>query len=228
MIITPSAFAAYATAHNFFPQRQPAVGQAGASTAPDNTRVTISQAAREVLAAAQVATAAEPQNAIEARLAKIKATSAMERTADDTNFLWENDKRLAEIGAKDFASRTADEIDYMQKAGGFVNSMQNLSAEEKALYDELVAKGEMEAAGAITAIALIRTMGHTAGGVEGTTYDPINTTITAENILKFFKHSIVDPTGKSDAQFQALVKYLQARETETAAQDKGVGGKAKG
>lgn len=224
MIITPSSFAAFAATHHFSSSRQSAVGQTGASTAPDNTRVTISQAAREALTAAQ---AAEPKNEIEARLAKIKATSAMERTADDTNFLWENDKRLAEIGAKDFASRTADEIDYMQKAGGFVNTMQNLSAEEKALYDELVAKGEMEAAGAITAIALIRNMGHTAGGVEGTTYDPINTTITAENILKFFKHSIVDPTGKSNAQFQALIRYLQVRETETAAQDKGVG-EAKG
>ena len=218
MIITPSSFAAFAATHNFSSPRQSAVGQS-ASTTPDGTRVSISQAAREVLAAAQ---AAEPQNAIDARLAKIKATSAMERTADDAKFLLENDKRLAEIVAKGEGKRTADEIDYMQKAGGFVNTMQNLSAEEKALHDELVAKGETEAAGAITSIAFIRLMGHTAGGPEGTSYDPINTKITAENILKFFKHSIVDPTGKSDGQFQALVRYLQVRETETAAQDKGV------
>ena len=52
-------------------------------------------------------------------------------------------------------------------------------------------------------------MGNTAGGANGTTYDPLNTEITAANIEKFFSHSIVDPTGKAQSQFYALIQFLQ-------------------
>ena len=97
----------------------------------------------------------------------------------------------------------------MQKAVGFVNTMANLSPAEKALYDKAVASGNTEAAAGISQIALVRMMGHTAGGANGTTYDPLNTEITAANIEKYFSHSIVDPTGKAQSQFQALIQYLQ-------------------
>lgn len=52
-------------------------------------------------------------------------------------------------------------------------------------------------------------MGHTAGGAAGTTYDPLTTEITSANIEKYFRYSIVDPTGKAQAQFQALIQFLQ-------------------
>lgn len=56
-------------------------------------------------------------------------------------------------------------------------------------------------------------MGHTAGGASGTTYDPLNTAITAGNIEKYFSHSIVDPSGKAASNFQALIRFLQATPT---------------
>ena len=119
--------------------------------------------------------------------------------------------KLAEITAqgKSPDKLTAEELDYMQKAGGFVNTMANLSPAEKALYDKAVASGNTEAAAGISQIAFVRTMGHTAGGAGGSTYDPLNTEITAANIEKYFSHSIIDPSGKAQSQFQALIQYLQ-------------------
>lgn len=52
-----------------------------------------------------------------------------------------------------------------------------------------------------------------AGGANGTTYDPIDTPITAANVEKYFSHSIVDPTGGADAKFQALIQFLQSAPT---------------
>jgi hypothetical protein len=88
--------------------------------------------------------------------------------------------------------------------------MASLSPAEKALYDKVVASGNKDAAAGISQIAFIRTTsGHTAGGANGTTYDPMNTEITAANIERYFSHSIVDSTGKAQSQFQALIQYLQ-------------------
>jgi hypothetical protein len=177
--------------------------------------VSISKAAREALTASNASSsssaAASAGRSVEARLAAIKAKGAVNRTQEDQAYLFANDKRLAEIVAqgKSPDKLTADELDYMQKAKGFVNTMANLSPAEKALYDKAVASGNTEAAAGISQIALIRMMGHTAGGANGTTYDPLNTEITAANIEKYFSHSIVDPTGKAQSQFQALIQYLQ-------------------
>lgn len=138
----------------------------------------------------------------------------MTRTAADMDYLWANDSGLAALQTKWKAnpnySPTAAEIDHEQKAIGFVNTMALLSPAEKALYDKAVASGNPEAAAGISQIAFVRTMGHTAGGAEGTTYDPINTAITAANVEQYFRHSIVDPSGKSQTQFQALIQYLQS------------------
>lgn len=222
MTITPLSLTAFASMQKMPVLRQHAVEQTGeagsANPAVEGTRITISQAARDALTSSQNTSASESGNAIEARLAKIKATEGMSRTVEDMDFLLANDKKLAEIEAKGDANRTAADIDYVQKARGFVNTMKNLSDDEKALYDELVAKGNTAAAGAISAIAFIREMGHTAGGQNGTTYDPINSKITVEDILKLFRHSIVDPTGETESRFQALVQYLQTRQTEATAQ----------
>ncbi len=188
-----------------------------ATPSPANTAgtVSISRAAREAFAAATAASAssaaANADKSVEARLAAIKAKGAVNRTQEDQDFLFANDKRLAEITAqgKSPDKLTAEDLDYMQKAGGFVNTMANLSPAEKALYDKAVASGNTEAAAGISQIAFVRTMGHTAGGANGTTYDPLNTEITAANVEKYFSHSIIDPTGKAQSQFQALIQYLQ-------------------
>ena len=188
-----------------------------ATTSPANAAdtVSISRAAREAFAASTAASAssaaANVDKSVEARLAAIRAEGPVNRTQEDHDYLFAHDKRLAEITAqgKSPEKLTAEELDYVQKAVGFVNTMANLSPAEKALYDKAVTSGNAEAAAGISQIALVRMMGHTAGGANGMTYDPLNTEITAANIEKYFSHSIIDPTGKAQSQFQALIQYLQ-------------------
>jgi hypothetical protein len=218
MIIKPSLPHAHVSAQNMPSQRQ-YIAELGITRptepAPSAASVTISQAARDALALSQHTSTSAPENAIEARLAQIKAKDGMSRSSDDMAFLLANDKKLAAINAKGFDNLTAAELDYVQKTGGFVNTMNNLSTDEKALYDELVAKGDKAAAAAITKIAFIREMGHMAGGPKDTTYDPINTKITAENILNLFKYSIIDPSGAADREFQALAEHLKNKSAAT-------------
>jgi len=147
---------------------------------------------------------------VEARLAEIKRKDAVSRTDADTAFLFANDKKLAEISAqgKSPDQLTSSELDYMQKSLGFVNTMANLSPAEKSLYDQAIASGNTEAAQGLAQIAFIRTGGQMAGGANGTTYDPTNTAITAENIEKYFSHSIIDSTGNANTKFQALIQFL--------------------
>ncbi|HZW24810.1 MAG TPA: hypothetical protein VFF26_04930 [Gallionella sp.] len=208
---TSALFSAAKIAHSLTPRQTPAT-----STANIADTVSISRAAREALAASNASSssssaAANNDKSVEARLAEIRARGPVNRSQEDHDFLFANDKRLAEITAqgKSPEQLTADELDYMQKATGFVNTFANLSPAEKALYDKAVASGNTEAAAGISQIALVRMMGHTAGGANGTTYDPLNTEITAANIEKYFSHSIVDPTGKAQSQFQALIQFLQ-------------------
>lgn len=182
-----------------------------ASPANISDSVHISQAGRETLAASSSSNAANIEKSVEARLAEIRARGPINRSQEDQDFLFANDKRLAEITAqgKPPEQLTADELDYLQKATGLVNTFANLSSAEKALYDKAVASGNTDAAAGIVQIALIRMGGHLAGGANGTTYDPLNTEITAANIEKYFSHSIVDPTGKAQSRFQALIQFLQ-------------------
>jgi hypothetical protein len=181
------------------------------SPATTGDTVRISQTAHDALAASISSAAANDDKAVEARLAEIRAKGPINRSQEDHDYLFANDKRLAEIVAqgKSPDELTAEDLDYMQKATGLVNTMATLSPAEKALYDKAVASSNKEAAAGISQIALIRMMGHTAGGANGTTYDPLNTEITAANIEKYFSHSIADPTGKAQSQFQALIQYLQ-------------------
>jgi len=183
------------------------------AASPANTAETvrISTAAREAFAASAFSTTANNDKSVEARLAEIRANGVVNRSQEDHDYLFANDKRLAEITAqgKPHEKLTADELDYVQKATGLVNTFANLSPAEKALYDKAVATGNTEAAAGISQIAFIRMMGHMAGGANGTTYDPLNTEITAANIAKYFSHSIVDPTGGAQSKFQALIQFLQ-------------------
>ncbi|MBN8284996.1 hypothetical protein [Zoogloea sp.] len=165
-----------------------------------------------ISSAARAALAAEGDASVEAKLASIRARGPINRSEADQAYLFAHDQRLAEIAAqgKPPEKLTADELDYMQKATGMVNTMANLSPAEKALYDKAVASGNTAAAAGISQIALIRMMGHTAGGAGGATYDPLNTAITAANVERYFSHSIVDPTGQAKAGFQALIAFLNA------------------
>lgn len=179
--------------------------------------VSISHAARGALVASNASSphssaTINAYKSVEARLDVIKAKDAMNRSQEDWDYLFTKDQKLAEITTKvnqSPGSLTAEELDYNQKARGFVNTMANLSPAEKALHDKAVANGNIEAAEGIGQIAFIRMMGHTAGGANGSTYDPLNTEITVANIEKYFSHSIIDLTGKAQSQFQALIQYLQ-------------------
>lgn len=185
----------------------PAAGQdSAASAANPAATVHISPTAREALAFSNTAVT-NSDHMVEARLAAIKAKDGPSRTQEEQDYVRANDQRLAEIAAKPEGQRTAAEVDYLQKAAGFVNTFANLSAAEKALYDKAVASGNTEAAAGISQIALIR-MGHVAGGADGSTYDPRATAITAANIVDYFSHSIVDPTGQAQSRFQALIQFL--------------------
>ncbi|WP_398309174.1 hypothetical protein [Zoogloea sp.] len=165
-----------------------------------------------ISSAARAALAAEGDASVEAKLASIRARGPINRSEADQAYLFTHDKRLAEIATqgKPPEKLTADELDYMQKATGLVNTMANLSSAEKALYDKAVASGNTAAAAGISQIALVRMMGHTAGGAGGATYDPLNTAITAANVERYFSHSIVDPSGQAKAGFQALIAFLNA------------------
>jgi len=192
-------------------QRQTSAGEPARSA----ETVTISQAARDALAASSSnressSANSGTTNSVDAKLAQIKSKDAMSRTAEDMDYLYANDPKLAAIRDKSPGTLTAEEVDYEQKATGSVNSFANLSPAEKATYDKMVASGNTAAAAGMSVIAFERTMGHTAAGANGTTYDPINTEITAENVAKYFSQSINDPTGKIQSQLQALIQYLQS------------------
>lgn len=192
--------------------RQWAAMPGPAAGRPDE--VSISAAARAAAAQSAAATdAAEGaggSDGVAARLAEIKSRGAVNRSAEDTEYLLSHDKKLAEIAAKGDASRTAEEVDDLQKAGGFVNTMAFLSPAEWALYDKAVASGNAQAAEGLAQIALTRAGGQMAGGASGTTYDARATPITAENVAKSFSHSIVDASGRAASNFQALMRFLQA------------------
>lgn len=173
--------------------------------------VRISQAARDAFAASSGTENSD--KSIEARLAEIRAHGPVNRSQEDHDFLFANDKRLAEISAKSYDTRTADEIDYMQKSTGLVNTFAHLSSTERALYDKAIASGNSAAAEGIAQIALIRQGGEMAGGANGTTYNPRTTEITVANIENFFSNSIVDSTGNAASRFQALVQLLQGGST---------------
>jgi len=195
-------------------KRQAAPASAGIAAKNADT-VSISNAAREALAASNNSASTATTNAdqsIESRLAAIRAKGPVNRSQDDQDFLFANDKKLAEITSqgKSPDQLTAEEIDYVQKATGLVNTMANLSPTEKSLYNKAVASGNTEAAAGIGQIGLIRMMGNTASGANGMPYDPLSTEMTAANIEKYFSNSIVDPTGNAQSKFQALIQFLKA------------------
>lgn len=172
------------------------------ATTSSKTQVSISDQAKAL---------ASSDSAVADRLEGIKAKPAVQRTAEDTEFLQRHDTRLAEIAAKDINTRTADEVDYVQKAGGFVNTMANLSPQEKKLYDELVASGNTEAARGMNLIAMSRMNGGDVTLPNGATFDPTQTDISVDNIRKLFSQMFVGADGQDAKSFDALAKYLDSR-----------------
>lgn len=177
---------------------------AAATPATLADQVSISSAARALLAS---------DAEVEARLSQIKSKPAVERSAADTEYLLANDQRLAEIRAKDPQTLSADEIDYQQKAGGFVNTMANLSPAEKALYDEMVAAGNYDAVAGMNLIALSRQGmgGQQVTLPDGSSFDPTTTEISPDNIRKLFTAMFVDSDGSSAKRLAALAGYLEKR-----------------
>ena len=119
--------------------------------------------------------------------------------------------RLDEIIAKGPQAQTADDIDYMQKTGGFVNTMANLSPAEKQLYDELVAKGDTEAVRGMNLLAMSRMGGGEVTLPNGKTFDPNKTEITADKVRQLFSQMFAGPDGADARSFEALASYLDTR-----------------
>lgn len=148
---------------------------------------------------------------IQAKLAAIKAKPGAARGEGDTEFLLAHDLQFAEIAKKPDAARTAEEHDYMQKAGGFVNTMANLSPDEKKLYNELVAQGNTEAVRGMNLLALSRMGGGEVTLPNGKTFDPQKTEITPENIRNFFSQMFSGNDDSDARSFEALASYLETK-----------------
>ncbi|ABB43669.1 hypothetical protein Suden_0388 [Sulfurimonas denitrificans DSM 1251] len=200
---TANAYTTYSTTKQLFSQENSATALSGFNNTTDI--VTISDEAKAIA----------KEQEIKTRLDAIKIKPAVERTREEIEFVNSNDKRLSQISSKDYQTLTAEELDYQQKAGGFVNTMATLTSSEKALYNELVAKGDYEAASGMNLIALSRTgmEGQEVQLPNGQSFNPMNTEITAGNIRNFFQHMFVDPTGEMNRRFEALATYLEQSPT---------------
>ena len=152
---------------------------------------------------------------VQAKLDEIKARPAVQRTENDSEFLRKNDSRLAQITAKGARLQSAEDLDYLQKAGGFVNTMANLSQGEKNLYDKLVAEGNNDAASALGLIALSRQGMGDVALPNGRSFDPKRTEITSKNIRELFSQMFIGNDGQTSQGFNALAAYLDTNPNAT-------------
>jgi hypothetical protein len=152
---------------------------------------------------------------VQEKLGEIKARPAVQRTENDSEFLRKNDSRLAQITAKGARLQTAEDLDYLQKAGGFVNTMANLSQGEKNLYDKLVAEGNNDAASALGLIALSRQGIGDVALPNGRSFDPKQTEITSKNIRELFSQMFIGTDGQNSQMFSALTEYLDTNPNAT-------------
>lgn len=147
------------------------------------------------------------------RLDEIRSTPALMRSSEDSAFMLEHDTRLKEIVAKDSRTLTSDELDYLQKATGFVNTMAELTTQEKALYDELVTAGNWPAVAGLHAVALARSglSGQQVTLPDGRSFDPRTTQITPQSLRELFSQMFVDTSGQMQRQLEALAQALEQR-----------------
>lgn len=200
--------AAYAAVKPTQAKQYPLMGSSPSNAQVSETKLTISDQAK--------AMAASDNQNVQAKLDAIKAKPAVERSSGDTDFLLKNDSRLAQIAAKGEKAQTAEDLDYMQKAGGFVNTMANLSPNEKKLYDKLVSQGNTDAANGMSLIALSRMGSEKVTLPNGQTFDPRNTEITPQNIRNLFSKMFVSTDGQNARSFDALASFLDANATVAA------------
>lgn len=184
-----------------------------------NDKVTISDAAKAMIAESQATANAQE---IQKRLDAIKAKPAVQRSSDEVDFVSKNDKRLAKLVEKGWDSLNSEEADYMQKATGFVNTMSMLSPKEKGLYDELIGQNNREAANALLLVGMSRIgmEGQQVTLPNGLTFDPTKTDVTAENIRNLFKHIFAGDSSNTDRTFDVLASYLDQRENSNTITDK--------
>lgn len=159
---------------------------------------------------------AAQDEAVAARLKGIQSTPAAQRSDQDVAFLQRNDPHLAEVLGKNPQARTADDVDYLQKAGGFVNTMAKLSPQEKQLYDELVAKGDTEAVRGMNLIAMSRMGSGEVRLPDGKTFDPAQTAISADHIRQLFSQMFVSADGQDAKSLDALAKFLDSKRSPSA------------
>ena len=153
---------------------------------------------------------------IQARLKTIKSTPRPEWTQADRDYLQVHDSRYAGILEKPFNARTAEDVDYLQKDGGSVNTMAKLSPKEKALYNELVAQGNLEAVRGMNLLALSRTGEGEVTLANGRSFDPNQTEITPENIRNLFSQMFSGDDDSDARSFEALASYLDGRKQSDA------------
>ncbi|MDD5212452.1 MAG: hypothetical protein PHV62_08560 [Sulfuricurvum sp.] len=107
----------------------------------------------------------------------------------------------------------SEELDQIQKSGGFVNTMAELSLGEKALYDEFISNGESEAAQGLLLIGMSR-IGMKDQQIQlpnGDIFDPINTEVTSKNVRNLFKYAFIGNDGHTDHVFDTLALALDKR-----------------
>lgn len=198
-----AASAAYASVNKATsrPQTLPA---SMAMSQNGETQVTISDQAR--------ALAGQSANDIQRRLDEIKQKPALARTEEESEYVRSNDERFKTLSTQDSATWSADEVDYMQKAAGMVNTMAKLSPGEQKLYDEMIAKGDQQAAAGLMQVAMSRMFDGDVTLKGGKTFNPRDTEITAANVRDLFSQTIVDPSGQAGQRFDALAAYLDGRE----------------
>lgn len=178
-----------------------------AEVARTGEAVSISAAARQRLAAEQTSAVA---GEVAQRLAEIKKRPGVERSPADYEYLRAHDRRFVELGERDPKTWTADEVDYMQQAGGFVNTMAKLSSKEKAIYDQLVAEGNWPAVEGLNRVAMARMLpaDQEVTLPDGKVFNPNRTEVTADNIRKLFRQMFVDSSGQTERSFEALASWL--------------------
>jgi len=187
------------------------------ATASLADKVSISNAARAQFDAANKTTASAE---VQQKIAEIKSRPNVERSPADFEYLEKHDQRFRELLEKvkvngGSEALMADELDYFQKATGAVNTMAYLSSGEKALFDEMVAQGNREAATGLLLVGMSRIgmEGQQVTLPNGQSFDPTSTEVTAANVRNLFKYLFVDPSGSTDRSFEALASFLDKRET---------------
>ncbi|MCX2864123.1 hypothetical protein OOZ63_20045 [Paucibacter sp. PLA-PC-4] len=209
---TNAALSSYGASFKSSQTRQESWAPAAPGTSTDT--ITISEAAKRMLSNSGPASGTDE---VQKQLDAIKSKPAVQRSDADRAYLSEHDDRFTElqekVQANGLGSLTSGEVDYMQKAGGLVNTMAYLSPKERAIYDDLVSKGNTEAAQGLMLVGMSRIgmEGQQVTLPGGQTFDPTKTEVTADNVRNLFRQMFVDASGNSDRLLEALASALDQR-----------------